>query len=169
MGGKMGAGARLVGWKPAVCSVRQSRSLNIRKAPDCASGASGALEPRPRHQTGGDRSQDLLFLGKFVFADAAGRASPVSGDIFPFGAGRDTVIGIALFGVIDITADTAHILFHCCNPFYLFFCLLFIMIPLLFRYAFAARSSNFSPISLPISKHCSRSASVGIYLTFMPG
>ena len=39
-------------------------------------------------------------------------ADPVGGNGVERGAGRDTVIGIALGGVVDIAADIANVLIH---------------------------------------------------------
>jgi hypothetical protein len=52
------------------------------------------------------------------FIDRAERANPVGGEVFEFGAGGDTVVGVTNCGVIDITADIANILFHN-NSFYM--------------------------------------------------
>ena len=44
--------------------------------------------------------------------DGAERAHPVGGEVFELGARSNTIIGVALSGVILIPADVANILFH---------------------------------------------------------
>ena len=41
---------------------------------------------------------------KSVLAQAADGAHPILGDILPFGAGGDAAVGIADFGIVDVTA-----------------------------------------------------------------
>lgn len=53
----------------------------------------------------------LLFYREIVLAYAAERAGEIVGKVFPFGAGRDTVVGIAEGFVVDVTANIANI-FH---------------------------------------------------------
>lgn len=53
----------------------------------------------------------LLFL-KMTFVDRAERADPVGGQVFKLGSRGNTVLRVALCGVILIPADVANILFH---------------------------------------------------------
>lgn len=62
-----------------------------------------------------NRAKALFFLCfgfEILFADAADGAAPVVGKIFESGARGYAVIGIALGGVIHVTADFANVLFH---------------------------------------------------------
>lgn len=54
----------------------------------------------------------MLFFGEIVFAYAAEGAYPVLGDIFPGSAWLDAVVGIAHFGVVNVTASVANVLSH---------------------------------------------------------
>ena len=54
----------------------------------------------------------LCFGFEILFADAADGAAPVVGKVFESGARGYAVIGIALGGVIHVTADFANVLFH---------------------------------------------------------
>ena len=54
---------------------------------------------------------------EFVLAYAAKWANPIFGELFKWGAGGDTVVGVSYCGVVLVTADVAYILFHvggCC-------------------------------------------------------
>ena len=53
----------------------------------------------------------LFFRAELVLANAAERADPVFGNLFPRCAGGYTVLGIAELGIIDIAADIADV-FH---------------------------------------------------------
>ena len=55
---------------------------------------------------------------EFIFAYTAERAGPIFRQIFESGAGSDTVVGIADFGIIFITADAAYVLVHRESPFH---------------------------------------------------
>ncbi len=57
-------------------------------------------------------------LSKRVFAETADRAYPVVRDVFERGAGGDTAVRIADFGIIDIAAGT--FVLHGVHPFLLF-------------------------------------------------
>lgn len=54
--------------------------------------------------------QSLRFRGEVVFAYAAERADPVFGKSFERSAGLDAVIGIADFGIVDVTTNIAYVL-----------------------------------------------------------
>ena len=59
-----------------------------------------------------------LFLSReILLANATDGAHPVVGQVLEGGAGGYTVVGVAQFRIIDITAGVANILFHsryCC-------------------------------------------------------
>ena len=54
----------------------------------------------------------LLFGSKIIFADSAVRAAPIIGKLLESGSGLNSVGGIALGGVIDVTTNAANVLFH---------------------------------------------------------
>ena len=51
----------------------------------------------------------LCFLDKFFFADSANRAYPVFWQIFKSGAGGDSVVRVANFWVVNVSAGFAFI------------------------------------------------------------
>jgi hypothetical protein len=54
-----------------------------------------------------------LLLGReVIFAYAADGANPIFWNVFKSGAGLDTAVWVAYFGVINITASVANVLFH---------------------------------------------------------
>ena len=68
----------------------------------------GALSPLPL-------LSDLCFRER-VLAQAADGAHPILGNVFPGGAGSDTGIGIAHFGIVNITAGA--LVLHGHLPFF---------------------------------------------------
>ena len=60
-----------------------------------------------------ERMGRTLFGGaEFVLADAAYGAYPVCGKVFEGGAGSDAVVGIAVCGIVFVSANIASILLH---------------------------------------------------------
>jgi len=57
-------------------------------------------------------SVSFLLLAEVIFTYAAERALEILGEILEFGAGSDSVIGIACFFVINVSAYVAYILLH---------------------------------------------------------
>jgi hypothetical protein len=63
---------------------------------------------------GWETAESRLFCGlEVLFAYAADGTYPILGKIFKSRAGSNTVIGIANFRIILITAYIAYIFFHC--------------------------------------------------------
>ena len=58
------------------------------------------------------RFLELRFLGEAVLVGAAERADEIGGEVFPFGAGGDAVVGIAGGLVVDPAADVADVFLH---------------------------------------------------------
>ena len=58
------------------------------------------------------RLHQLLGRREVALADTADGAHPVFGDVFEGSTGLDAAVGIAGFGVVDVTAYVAYILFH---------------------------------------------------------
>ena len=54
----------------------------------------------------------LCFWFEILFADAAHGAAPAVGEFLKRGAGGYAVVGIALCGIVNVTANFAYILFH---------------------------------------------------------
>ena len=57
-------------------------------------------------------SSGLLFYREVLFAYSADGAYPILGEILEGCAWSDAAVGIAYFGVINITACVANVLFH---------------------------------------------------------
>ena len=56
--------------------------------------------------------ESLFLYGEVVLAYAADGAYPVFGDVFKGSAGGDAAVGVAYFGVINVTTGVANVLFH---------------------------------------------------------
>ena len=59
-----------------------------------------------------------LLFGELILTDAAERAEPIFGNIFPSGAGSNAIFGIAEFGVVNITAKITNVLHNNLLLFY---------------------------------------------------
>jgi hypothetical protein len=53
---------------------------------------------------------------KHILGSAAERADPVLREFFKRGVGRDVIVRVTLFRIVDITTDTAFVLFHFSPP-----------------------------------------------------
>ena len=59
-----------------------------------------------------------LCWGELILAYAAEGAYPIFRQIFEGGSGLDAIVGIAKFGIINISANIAYILFHIITSIY---------------------------------------------------
>lgn len=58
---------------------------------------------------------DELFSAELVLANAANGACPIIGEVIESGTGSDAVVGVADFGVVNITAHFTYVFVHDCQ------------------------------------------------------
>jgi len=66
-------------------------------------------------------SDFLVGRGKLILRCTAERAYPIIGKVLESGSRFHSIIGIALFRIIDVTTYITYVFLHFCSPYKIFF------------------------------------------------